>query len=108
MWSRLRRVLLAKALLLALAAVVALALALTAALPRIVDTHRVQSLIASGLSQALARPVRFRSASVTAWPYPSVRLSGVEIADDPAFGVDPFVRLDHARVRLKLWPLLRG
>jgi hypothetical protein len=108
MWTRFRRVPLAKALLLAPAAVVALALALTAALPRIVDTGRVQSMIASGLSQALARPVRFRSASVTAWPYPSVRLSGVEIAEDPTFGVDPFVRLDHARVRLKLWPLLRG
>jgi AsmA family/AsmA-like C-terminal region len=92
----------------AVTAVAGLAIAAMAVLPRVVDTPRVQSLIASGVSQALARPVRFRSASVVAWPYPAVRLRGVEIAEDPAFGGDPFVRLDDADVRLKLWPLLRG
>ncbi|HMH52815.1 MAG TPA: AsmA-like C-terminal region-containing protein [Candidatus Acidoferrum sp.] len=97
-----------KWIVIALAAGVVLVIAATALLPRVVDTPRVQSLIASSASQALARPVRFRSASVAAWPYPAVRLRDVEIAEDPAFGGDPFVRLDHAEVRLKLWPLLRG
>ncbi len=89
-------------------AIVALTIAATALVPRVVDTPRVQSLIVSSATQALARPVRFRSASVTMWPYLAVRLRGVEIAEDPAFGVDPFVRLDDADFRLKLWPLLRG
>jgi AsmA protein len=79
-----------------------------ATLPRIVDTPRVQSLIASSASQALARPVKFRSVSVSVLPYPAVRLHGLEIAEDPAFGGGPFVRLDEADLRLKLWPLLRG
>ena len=97
-----------KWLVVAIAVIVTLTIAAMAVLPRVVDTPRVQSLIASGATQALARPVRFRSASVTTWPYPAVRLRGVEIAEDPAFGVDPFVRLDDADFRLKLWPLLRG
>lgn len=82
--------------------------AATVALPRVVDTPRVQALIASSASQALARPVKFRSVSVSVFPYPIVRLHGFEIAEDPAWGSGPFVRLDTADLRLRLWPLLRG
>ena len=89
-------------------AVVIVAIAATAALPRIVDAPRIQSLIAGSASQALTRPVKFRSVSVSILPYPAVRLHGLEIAEDPAFGGDPFLRLDVADLRLKLWPLLRG
>src|SRR5262245_22269733 len=78
------------------------------ALPRLVDAPRVQSLIASGASQALARPVKFRTLSVSVLPYPKVRLHGFEVAEDPAFGARPFVQLDEADLRLKLMPLLRG
>jgi uncharacterized protein involved in outer membrane biogenesis len=97
-----------KWILVAVGAVAGLAIAAIAVLPRIVDTPRVQSLIAASASQALARPVKFRSVSVSVVPYPTVRLHGFEIADDPAFGPDPFVRLDRADLRLKLLPLLRG
>jgi uncharacterized protein involved in outer membrane biogenesis len=89
-------------------AVLVLTIAAMAAIPWIVDTPRVQSLIASSASQALARPVKFRSVSVSVLPYPAVRLHGLEIAEDPAFGGSPFVRLDDADLRLKLGPLLRG
>src|SRR5262245_63921163 len=65
------------------------------ALPRLVDTPRVQALIASGASQALGRPVRYRSLTVSVLPYPTLRLHGFEVAEDPAFGADPFVRLDE-------------
>src|SRR5262245_55003124 len=78
------------------------------ALPRLVDTPRVQALIASGASQALGRPVRYRSLTVSVLPYPTLRLHGFEVAEDPAFGADPFVRLDEAHLRLKLMPLVRG
>jgi uncharacterized protein involved in outer membrane biogenesis len=92
----------------AVAAIVVFAIAATVALPRVADIPRVHSLIASSVSQALARPVRFHSASLSVFPYPAVHLRGVEIAEDPTFGSGPFVRLDDARFRLKLWPLLRG
>ena len=94
--------------LVALASLAVLAIATIAALPRIVDTPRFQSLIASSVTQALARPVRFHSASVSVLPVPAVRLRGVEIAEDPSFGTGPFVRLDDADFRLRLWPLVRG
>src|ERR1700752_1056978 len=92
----------------AVAAVVVLAIAATVALPRIADTPRIQSLIAASASQALARSVKFRSVSVSLLPRPAVHLHGLEIAEDPAFGGGPFLRLDEADLRLKLWPLLRG
>jgi uncharacterized protein involved in outer membrane biogenesis len=97
-----------KWLLVAVAAVVVLTIAALAAVPWIVDTPRVQGLIASGASQALARAVKFRSLSVSVLPYPAVRLHTLEIAEDPGFGGGPFLRLDEADLRLKLAPLLRG
>jgi uncharacterized protein involved in outer membrane biogenesis len=89
-------------------AVAGLAVAAVAVLPLVVELPRIQSLIASSASQALGRPVKFRSASLSLWPLPAVRMHDVEIADDPAFAGPPFVRLDRADLRLRLWPLLRG
>jgi uncharacterized protein involved in outer membrane biogenesis len=95
-------------LLVGLAAIVVLTIAAIVALPRLVDTPRVQALIASSASQALGRPVKFQSVSVSVLPYPAARLHTLEIAEDPAFGGGPFLKLDAADLRLKLWPLLRG
>jgi uncharacterized protein involved in outer membrane biogenesis len=97
-----------KYVLIAVAAIAGLAIAAMAVLPRIVDTRRVQSLIASTASHALARPVKFRAVSVSVLPYPALRLHGLDVAEDPAFGSGPFVHLDDADLKLKLWPLLRG
>ena len=99
---------LVKWLSLAVAAVVLLTIAAMAALPWVVDTPRVQSLIASSAAQALARPVKFQSLHVSVLPYPVVRLGKLEVAEDPTFGAGAFLRLDDAHLRLKLWPLLRG
>ena len=95
-------------LLVGLAAIVVLTIAAIVALPRLVDTSRVQALIASSASQALGRPVKFQSLSLSVVPYPAARLHTLEIAEDPAFGGGPFLKLDTADLRLKLWPLLRG
>ena len=97
-----------KWVLVTITAIVLVTVAAMAAMPWLVDTPRVQSLIASSVTHALARPVKFRSASVALMPYPAVRLRGVEIAEDPAVGAGPFVRLDDADFRVKLAPLLRG
>jgi hypothetical protein len=85
-----------------------LAIAALLAVPYLVDVPRIQALIASNASQALGRPVKFNSMSVAVLPLPAVELHGVEIAEDPAFGTEPFLRLDTGVVRLKLWPLLSG
>jgi hypothetical protein len=90
------------------AAVVVLAIVALVAVPYLVDLPRVQALIATNASQALGRPVKFASMKIRAVPLPAVELRGLEIAEDPHFGKDAFMRLETGTVRLKLWPLLRG
>lgn len=98
---------LARWVLVAAAALAVLAVVAAVALPYVVDTPRIQSYIATAATQALGRPVRFASVSVSLFPLPAVVLDDLEVAEDPAFGKNPFVLVDRAVVRLKLWPLLR-
>jgi hypothetical protein len=68
-----------------------LAVAAIVALPWLLDTPAVQAQVAQAVSHALGRPVRFASLSVSALPVPTVRLKDLRVAEDPAFGTDPFV-----------------
>ena len=90
------------------AAVVVLTIVAALALPRLIDTPRVQAMIANGAAQAVGRPVKFESLSVSIFPLPSVELHKLEIAEDPNFGTTPFLTLDTGRIYLKLRPLLTG
>jgi hypothetical protein len=95
--------------LLGIGAVVALLLIVAAiALPRLVDTPRVQAMIATSAAQAIGRPVKFESLSVALFPLPAVELHKLEVAEDPQFGTTPFLTLETGRVYLKLRPLLGG
>ena len=85
-----------------------LAVAAIVALPWLLDTPAVQAQVAQAVSHALGRPVRFASLSVSALPVPTVRLKDLRVAEDPAFGTDPFVTVGEGRVRVRLWPLLSG
>ena len=78
------------------------------ALPWLVDAPRVQAYVAQAASQVLGRPVRFASFSVSAFPSPSLRLKGLQVAEDPRFGTQPFLTVAEGRVRIKLRPLLAG
>ena len=91
-----------------LAAVAVLAIAAVIVLPFLVDTPRVQTLIARSASQALGRPVKFASVSVAVFPRPAVKLHALEIGEDPRFGTAPFLRLETGRLALKVRPLLGG
>lgn len=92
----------------ALAVVALLAIAALIAVPRLVDTPRVQALIAGTASQSLGRPVKFTSVSVRVLPRPAVELHGLEVAEDPDFGREPFLRLERGRLNLRLGALLTG
>jgi uncharacterized protein involved in outer membrane biogenesis len=73
----------------------------------IVATRRSDRLLA-GLSRGLGRDVRARGFGFTLRGGVGVVLSGVEIADDPAFGdAEPFLRADGLDMRLRLLPLVR-
>ena len=70
-----------KWVLIAVAAVVVLVVAALVAVPFLVDTPRVQAMIATQASSALARPVTFDAVSVRVLPLPGVVLRGLEVAD---------------------------
>lgn len=95
-------------LLVGVAALAVLAIVAVLALPRIVDMPRIQAYVASTASQALGRPVTFSSLSIAVLPLPAVELHDLRVAEDPRFGTEPFLTLDTGRIRLQLWPLLRG
>src|SRR5207247_9776709 len=86
----------------AVAAVVVLVVAALILVPFLVDTPRVQALIASNASQALGRPVKFRSMSISVLPLPAVALHGLEIAEAPHFGTEPVLQLETGTVLLRL------
>jgi len=95
--------------LIGIGAVVAVLLIVAAiALPRLIDTPRVQAMIAGSATQTIGRPVKFESLSVKLFPLPAVELHKLEVAEDPQFGTAPFLTLETGRVYLKLRPLLGG
>ncbi|MCX7604490.1 MAG: AsmA family protein, partial [Bryobacteraceae bacterium] len=60
------------------------------------------------LESALARNVEFAEVRLSLFPAPSVVASQVVIAEDPAFGLEPFAYADELRAALRLAALLRG
>ena len=90
------------------AVVVVLIIIAALALPRLIDTPRVQAMIAGTATQAVGRPVKFESLTVSIFPLPSVDLHKLQIAEDPQFGTAPFLTLETGRIYLKLRPLLTG
>ena len=97
-----------KWLLVAAGVLLAVVLAALAALPWLVDAPKVQAYVSHAASQALGRPVRFASLSVTGLPLPAVRLRGIEVAEDPRFGTIPFLTVAEGRVAIRLRSLLAG
>jgi AsmA protein len=76
--------------------------------PFLLDTPAIQAYISQAASQALGRPVKFSRIAISALPVPTVRLSGLQVAEDPAFGPGPFVTVSEGRLRIRLLPLLQG
>lgn len=78
------------------------------ALPRLLDTPAIQAYVQQWAGHALGRPVKFSGLSVTALPLPTVRLRGLQVAEDAAFGSTPFMTVAEGRMRIRLRSLLQG
>ncbi len=89
-------------------ALLVLVIAATAAVPYVVDTPRVQSLISHSVTHALGRPVSFARLSVSVFPLPAVTLKDLQVGEDPRFGEKPFLTIARGSFRLRIWPLLSG
>lgn len=59
-------------------------------------------------SDAAGRTVAFERAEAAFAGGLAVRVSGLEVAEDPRFGNVPFLALEDAFVRVRLWPALQG
>jgi AsmA protein len=94
--------------LLGLGALVALVLGALLALPLLLDTPAIQAYASQAASHALGRPVKFDSLSISALPLPTVKLRGLQVAEDPAFGPGPFITVTEGRMRIRIRPLLQG
>jgi len=97
-----------KWVLMAAGAVMALLVVALASLPWFIDTPAVRVYVAQAAARALGRPVRFTALSISPLPLPSVKLRGLEVGDDPAFGPDPFLTVAEGRIGIQLKPLLSG
>jgi AsmA protein len=78
------------------------------ALPWLLDTPAIQAYVQQAAGHALGRPVKFDSLSITALPLPSVRVRGLQVAEDPSFGSAPFMTVAEGRMRIRLRSLLQG
>ena len=77
-------------------------------LPWLLDTPAIQAYIQQAAGHALGRPVKFSGLSITALPLPTVRLRGLQVAEDPAFGSAPFMTVTEGRMRIRLRSLFQG
>jgi len=97
-----------KWLLIGLAVLVVVIVGMLLAVPLLVDTPAIQAYVSQAAGHALGRPVKFSALSISALPLPTVRLRGLQVADDPAFGPRPFMTVGEGRLRIRLRPLLQG
>ena len=87
-------------------ALLLLAMGTLALLPRLLDTPAFHAYISHAAGQVAGRPVKFASISAALLPLPNVKLRGLEIADDPRFGVTPVLQVDEVRLGVRVKPLL--
>ena len=97
-----------KWILITVGALVVLAGAALLLLPRLLDTPAMQAYVSQAATQALGRPVKVASLWVSVLPVPSVRLRGLQVAEDPAFGAGSFLTVGEGRLGIRLRPLLSG
>jgi AsmA protein len=90
------------------AALTLIALAAVLFIPAVVDLDIFRRTYLPLIEEALQRRVRVGEVRLTLLPTPSIRLSRLEIADSPAYPDNTFFVAQQVRLRLKLWPLLRG
>ena len=77
-------------------------------LPALLSTERYRRRLESGLEQFLHRPVTFGRASFRLLPRPGVAIEDAVVREDPAFGAEPFARIDHIECDLRWRSLWRS
>ncbi|HEX9442596.1 MAG TPA: AsmA family protein [Candidatus Binatia bacterium] len=87
------------------AALLALAIVLA---PPLIDLGAYKARYLLLAEQALGRKVDVGEIRLQIVPAPAIRLSALQVADNPAFSDAPFFTAERMSLKLKLGPLLRG
>jgi hypothetical protein len=77
-------------------------------LPFVVNVNRFRGQIVRALEAGLGRPVQVGSVRLRLLAWPGFDLKNVSIAEDPAFGAEPFARMPELRATLRLRSLWTG
>lgn len=77
-------------------------------LPFLVNVNRFRGQIVRALQAGLGRPVQVGNIRLTLLTWPGFELQNVSIAEDPAFGHEPFARMPVLRATLRLRSLWTG
>lgn len=95
-------------LLLGLAAAAVFIVAVLAAAPRFVNIDRYLPRIQTSARDALGRDITIKGIKLSLLTGLGVKLTGLEIANQPGFSSEPFVSVDEIEVKLGIIPLLRN
>jgi uncharacterized protein involved in outer membrane biogenesis len=76
------------------------------ALPFLIDLNKYQNQYKPLIEEALNRQIILTDIRLTIWPRIGVRVAGLTVQDDPAFGSGPFASLTSLDIGVKLMPLL--
>lgn len=89
-------------------AILCLAVLAALVLPSLVNLERYRAALASRAGKALGREVTLGDLRISLWGGIGAEAKGIQIAQAPGFGAEPFLAADALRVRVQLLPLLRG
>jgi AsmA protein len=89
-------------------AVLGLAVLAALVLPSLVNLERYRAALASRAGKTLGREVILGDLRVSLWGGIGAEAKGLQIAQAPGFGAEPFLAADALRVRVRLLPLLSG
>ena len=82
--------------------------ALILIVPHFVDLGLFKRTYLPLVEEALNRRLDVGEVRLSLVPTPSIRLSNLKVFDTPTFAENTFFSAEQVRLRLKLWPLLKG
>ncbi len=88
-------------------ALVVVVLVLALVVPRMVDMNWVRDLMTEQARSALGREVKLGEVQLRLIPSIRIYLAGLEVAEAPEFGTEPFVTMERLYATVKLMPLLK-
>lgn len=94
-----------KKLLIALGVLVALVVIVIAIVPFVFDANRYRPEIESRLSQALGREVKIGNLQLSIFSG-GITANDITIAENPAYGTEPFVKASELKVGVEMAPLI--